>query len=201
MSARATQKAKPAKRKTGTLAVIGSLLLISAVMRIAIEAGPVIASEALGQAKATSEEPAFGKDLHAPQDIAPLIEAMKKREARIKAQEEELTLREHTMKVAEVEIAKQMALLQETEASLEATIARASVAAEEDLTQLTSVYANMKPKQASALFEQMESSFAAGFLSRMPPGSAARVLAGMTPEKAYLISVELAGRNADIPLE
>jgi len=26
-------------------------------------------------------------------------------------------------------------------------------------------------------------------------------MAGMTPEKAYLVSVELAGRNADIPLD
>ena len=58
-----------------------------------------------------------------------------------------------------------------------------------------------KCPQAAALFEKMDSTFAAGFLGRMASENAARIMAGMSPEKAYEISVKLAGRNAEIPLE
>ena len=47
----------------------------------------------------------------------------------------------------------------------------------------------------------MEPSFAAGFLGRMRADVAAAILAGLEPDLAYSISVELAGRNADVPRE
>ena len=103
--------------------------------------------------------------------------------------------------IAETEIDRKMAALEEAEANLRATLALANGAAEEDLARLTDVYANMKPKQAAALFEEMDPNFAAGFLGRMRPDAAAAILAGLTPRAAYTISVVLAGRNADVPKE
>jgi flagellar motility protein MotE (MotC chaperone) len=194
-----TRKTKSARPRKRTLALVGTLLLLSAVLRLATEAGQVIANEAQHSAKVeTSSEV---QELNRPENIEGLLTALKDREARVIAREQDVQMREKTIEVAEEQIEIQLAKLERAEASLQETITLASKAAEEDLSQLTNVYANMKPKQASALFEQMDAKFAAGFLARMPSDSAARVLAGMTPEKAYHISVELAGRNADIPLK
>jgi flagellar motility protein MotE (MotC chaperone) len=45
----------------------------------------------------------------------------------------------------------------------------------------------------------MDPDFAAGFLGRMRPAAAAGIMAGLSPQKAYTISVLLAGRNAQAP--
>ena len=55
----------------------------------------------------------------------------------------------------------------------------------------------MKPSEAAALFQKMDPDFAAGFLGRMAPKSAASILSGLDAEKAYAISVHLAGRNVE----
>ena len=88
--------------------------------------------------------------------------------------------------------------LEAAEAGLDAAIAQASAAAEDDVAQLTAVYESMKPKDAAALFETMEPAFAAGFLGRMRPEAAAAVMTGMSPDRAYAVSAILAGRNAEL---
>jgi hypothetical protein len=45
----------------------------------------------------------------------------------------------------------------------------------------------------------MDPEFAAGFLGRMRPDAAGAVMAGLSAEKAYAVSVILAGRNAGVP--
>lgn len=201
-AARKTTGKRSRRAQKGTLAIIGTLMLLSAGLRLATEAGQVIASESLQRVGAPSpEEPATVLDLARPDQLSAALEAIKKREARLIERETEIDSRESSVSAAEAAIQQELVKLQDAEQSLRDTIALASAAAEDDLAQLTNVYANMKPKQAAALFEQMDSNFAAGFLARMPPDSAARILAGMPPEKAYEISVFLAGRNADVPLE
>ncbi|WP_439124635.1 MotE family protein [Marivita sp.] len=201
-----TKKSKKAEAtggpsRKGTLAIIGTFLLLSAGVRLATEAGQVIASE---DPKATlseqvSEQPTM--DLARPETLNAAFEAIKEREQRLIDRETEMDQRETSVAAAETAIEAELAKLEQAEQNLRETISLASAAAEDDLSQLTDVYANMKPKQAAALFEQMEAAFAAGFLARMPTDSAARIMAGMTPEKAYEISVRLAGRNANIPLQ
>ncbi|MFP7569187.1 MotE family protein [Marivita sp. S2033] len=191
------RKAKPAK---GTLAIVGTLLVLSALLRISTEAGQVIASETAQQLPETTDVPA-NKDLARPEHLNVALAAIKEREARLVEREKEIAEREEAVNAAETAIEKELEKLEYAEQSLRKTISIASDAAENDVAQLTQVYSNMKPKQAAALFEQMDASFAAGFLARMPPDSAARVMAGLTPEKAYSVSVELAGRNTGIKLE
>lgn len=185
--------------RRSTLTLVGILLLLSALLRLATDTGQVIASEPTAHAEGDPSH--LSSDLSRPEHLEELLAALKKREARLAAQEQDIEMRERTVEVAEDEIDKQLEKLEQAEISLQQTITLASQSAEDDLSQLTNVYTNMKPKQAAALFEQMDASFAAGFLARMPPDNAARVLAGMSPEKAYHVSVELAGRNADIPLQ
>lgn len=194
-----TRHGNPSRK--GTLAIIGTLLLLSAGVRLATEAGQVVASE--GTAKdATAESLQMrSPDLARPDNLTAALNAIKEREAFLIQREAEIAEREVILSAAEDAIDAELAKLEQAEQNLRETISLAATASENDLSQLTAVYASMKPKQAAALFEQMDSTFAAGFLGRMASDNAARIMAGMTPEKAYEISVELAGRNADIPLE
>jgi len=131
--------------------------------------------------------------------MSKLLVALQAREAQIKDREAKLNIRSKALAVADEEITKRLAVLEQAEVDLRATLALADDAAENDLARLTSVYENMKPKDAAALFETMEPDFAAGFLGRMRPDAAASVMAGLTPEAAYSISVILASRNANAP--
>jgi flagellar motility protein MotE (MotC chaperone) len=198
-------KSQKTKSQKGTLAIVGILFLLSGVFRVATEAGQVIAQESSDLGVKAAADSDFSSlesmDLARPKHLTHALKAIQDREFRLIERENEMEERERTVEAAENAIRAELEKLQYAEDSLRETLTLASEAAENDLTQLTNMYSNMKPKQAAALFEQMEASFAAGFLYRMPADSAARVMAGMTPEKAYLVSVELAGRNADIPLE
>lgn len=191
------------KKRTskGTLTIIGALLLMSATLRLATEAGQVIASEDIGAPTTENGRQASMRDLARPEQMDAAIEAIKTREAKLIDREAEIDEREASVSQAEATIKAELEKLKTAEENLKRTIEQASSASEDDISQLTDVYATMKPKQAAALFEQMDSNFAAGFLARMAADNAARIMAGMTPEKAYEISVVLAGRNADIPLD
>ncbi|WP_418592474.1 MotE family protein [Ponticoccus sp. (in: a-proteobacteria)] len=211
---------KPRRRKgraRGTLAAVGSLLVASALLRTAIGAGEALAREdpapGPGMQAATAQDPApmarqhaaaappGGAPILAEADLMPLLDSLRAREARIRKRESEIDIRMQALSVAEQEIDRKLAALEEAEKALRATLALAQTAAEDDLARLTDVYANMKPKQAAALFEQMDPEFAAGFLGRMRPNVAAAIMAGMKPETAYLVSVIVAGRNAEVPKE
>lgn len=175
--------------------------MLSAAVRFATEAGQVLASDTPVDVIDAPTELGNPMDLARPEQMTAALNAIKQREVSLARRETELAEREAILSAAEEAIDAELAKLEQAEQSLRDTISLAASAAEDDLGQLTAVYANMKPKQAAALFEQMDATFAAGFLARMASDSAARIMAGMTPEKAYEISVELAGRNADIPID
>ena len=206
---------KPAKRRArrkprGALAAICALLVTSALLRVAIGAGEALAREegdspkpevahAADPLPGKGADPAGATRLIAEADIQPLLDALNAREARIHKRESAIEVRLQALAVAEEEIERKMTALVEAEASLRDTLALARTAAADDIEKLTNVYANMKPKQAAALFQEMDPEFAAGFLGRMRPDAAAAIMAGMTPQSAYLVSVILAGRNANVP--
>jgi flagellar motility protein MotE (MotC chaperone) len=183
-------------RIRGSLAIVVSLFICSAIFRIALNA-----SEALAQTK-TDELPTSAP---APQDSAAeqtdptYLQAILKREQDAKLLEAELATRKKALDVAKFEIERRIDALKEAESQLSATLSKANTAAEDDVLQLLKVYETMKPKDSAALFEAMEPTFAAGFLGRMRPDAAANIMAGLDPKVAYTISIILAGRNANAP--
>lgn len=226
MGAKASQKSgvKATKRfskSKGTLAAIGGLLVVSAVIRAAIGATEAIAKEESAfastaameqrtlppESSVESETEQTRELTHVPDvihfasegDALPLIQALNARESRVSERENALEIRMQALAVAEQEIDRKMAALIKAEQALSATMERASTAAQDDVDKLTEVYSNMKPKQAAALFEAMAPEFAAGFLVRMRSDSAAAIMAGLSPDAAYHISVVMAGRNANAP--
>ena len=218
---------KPRRKARGALAAICALLVTSALLRMAIGASEALARETdePPASRAALSDPALASAGSAPRagslpvgaasgadgappprfvaeaDIKPLVDALNTREERIRKRESAIEIRMQALSVAEKEIERKMTALAEAEQSLKSTMTLARTAAEDDIARLTDVYANMKPKQAAALFEEMDPEFAAGFLGRMRPNAAAAIMAGMTPQAAYLTSVILAGRNANVPKE
>lgn len=185
----------------GALVVIAALMAGSALLRIGDDAG-----QALARAHDATSEPApgptaAGAECANPEQIAPVLEALQQREARLKEREDALADRMHTLRIADREAARRLEALTEAEGRLRETIALADTAAEDDLARLTRVYENMKPQQAAALFEEMDPDFAAGFLGRMRPEAAAGIMAGLSAQAAHTFSVVLAGRNAEVPTE
>ena len=195
------RKRRRVRPRRGTLALIAGLLLTSAAIRVALHSDKVMALD--------------GPDMHAhdrrhrrrrrlrpaARDLEAMLEAFEAREARLTQRETQLRDRMTALAIADEEIEKKLAQLEEAESALRATLALADSAAENDLGQLTAVYESMKPKQAAALFETMDPEFSAGFLARMQPAAAAAVMAGLSSERAYAISVILAGRNSSVPKE
>ncbi|MCT4557726.1 MAG: hypothetical protein N4A61_06660 [Pelagimonas sp.] len=206
------QKPKSKRRTRGALAAVGSLLLLSAVFRAVVGASEAIAKEEPVTTQEDQAPPgnqvASDFDNSGPsqiyvteEDILPLVAALNAREQRVSTRETEIDVRMQALSVAEQEIERKLKALEGAEKALRETMATASQAAEGDVARLTEVYSNMKPKQAAALFEEMDPEFSAGFLARMRSDSAAAIMAGLSPETAYLISVVLAGRNANVPTE
>lgn len=174
----------------------GILVLLSLVFAAG---GALRLGSGLGVAMANSSAESAAAPLNCPKPPAALAAALAGRESQVKAQEQAVADRMAAMTLANEAITKRMGELQKAEDDLKKTIAIADGASEKDLTQLTAVYEAMKPADAAVLFQTMAPQFAAGFLGRMQPASAAAIMTGMKPEKAYEVSVLLAGRNALAP--
>lgn len=178
------------------LFLIASLMFLSAIVRLGLEAGSAFAREATLEAEDTEtvESVKYSAD-----GYRAMLIAFQEREVTIATREAEIQDRMKALSVADQAIEMRLAALTEAEEKLRITLALADGAAERDLASLTTVYENMKPKETAALFEAMAPEFAAGFLSRMRPEIAAGVMAGLSPNAAYSISVILAGRNTSVP--
>lgn len=190
------RRIRPAR---GTLFTIALLLVGSAVLRLGLSASEAIALEKKPSVQNADEVTATVCDT--PGDLDGMLQAFQAREASIAEKEQQIKKRLQALAVADEKIEAKLAALTQAEENLRATLALADSAAENDLSQLTTVYENMKPKDAAALFEQMDPEFSAGFLGRMKPAVAASIMAGLSAERAYSISVILAGRNANVPKE
>lgn len=202
MSAKRPRKKRRSTR--GSLAIIGTLLIGSAILRLGDGAGQAIARDP-GNVDILRENPSNTSGIsdmaacQATPEFEPMLAAFQSREEKIARQEAAIRDRMHALKIADEEVMRKLAQLNAAEKQLRETIALADSASENDLERLTKVYETMKPKQAAALFEEMDPNFAAGFLGRMRPEAAAQIMAGLSPQAAHLFSVVLAGRNANAP--
>ncbi len=192
-------KKRRGRPNRGTLLLISSLLIGSALIRAGSDAGQAFARSEEPHEVEKPEETVAAASCEQPPDVAAMLAAFRQREERLKSSEEKMRNRIQALAVADQEIERKMTALTAAEERLRETIALADTAAEDDISRLISVYENMKPKDAAALFEEMDPDFAAGFLGRMRPEAAAGIMAGLEPNTAYTISVVLAGRNASVP--
>lgn len=189
-----TKTGKPQTK--GILAIVVAMLVVSGSIRLG-SVGIAVAKNSQGNTT-PSASPVLGQ-CTTNKDVETLMELLKKRDARITAREVEQESRQVTLDESEKIIRENIEKLKLAEMKLANTIKIVGGASVQDIERLIAVYEAMKPKDASLLFEKMAPDFAAGFLAKMSASAAAGIMSGLTADKAYEVSVVLAGRNAKAP--
>jgi flagellar motility protein MotE (MotC chaperone) len=126
------------------------------------------------------------------------LAAARERERELNAMALQVDSRKRELQVAEKRVAEQILELTTQQKALAAAFGQADATAEEEAMQLVAIYEKMKPKQASQIFDQMPPEIGAGFVRRMRQTSSAQIMANMDPQKAYAISLLLAGRSSAV---
>lgn len=187
-------------RDRPAMLLIAGCFGVSALLRI-LSPESAVATEL---AEMSKEEPkmAGADELQVPSpDVGDLLSTLQEREAQLDRRAARLAEKERIIEAAEVKLRDQMVRLEEAETRLAGTLRIADKAAEKDIEKLVLAFETMSAKRAAPIFENMDVSFAAGLISRMKGPSAAEVLAGLSAEKAYAISIHIAGQNARAPRE
>ena len=187
----------------GALFVLGGCFALSAILR----AGQVVA-EAKGddgfgnplpkEATTASEAKPMKADAKDPMmGMAPeaLLQEVRRQREALEAREAEVAARERALSGLGNQMKQRLEELRAARDRLAKTAALVDDAAGKDVRRLAEMYQQMKPKQAGQIFNEMAPSFAAGFIAEMRPDAAALVMANMEAEKAYAVSLLLAGRN------
>ncbi|MGB3406763.1 MAG: hypothetical protein WBA67_04655 [Jannaschia sp.] len=180
------------------------LLVTSVIVLLAVSALARIVSASLATLpEAEADAPPSTAELLCPPsgDVANLLRQIAARDAELEEREATVALREQDMRVARQELQASLEELISAESRLEERMYQSNRASETDISRLTSVYEGMKPKDAALLFETMEANFAAGFLARMRPDAASAIFSNLSADKAYALSVVMAGRNANAATE
>lgn len=193
----------PRKSRTrfGALVVLATCFIVSALIRVGeiVAALPASAAddagyvnEPPGHESTTADDP-IGP-VRAPKEV---IAELRRQREMLDARAAELDEREQQLQVIRTRLADRLDELKAERKRLAETASLVNDAAGKDVRRLASMYEQMKPKQAAQIFDRMEPSFAAGFLSEMRPASAALIMANMEAERAYGVSLLMAGRNIE----
>lgn len=124
-----------------------------------------------------------------------LLEELRRQRELLEARESKVAARERVLSGVGEQMQKRLSEVRAMREDLARTAALVNDAAGKDVERLAKMYQQMKPKQAGQIFTKMAPSFAAGFIAEMRPDAAALVMANMDAEKAYAVSLLLAGRN------
>jgi flagellar motility protein MotE (MotC chaperone) len=186
-----------ARVRTGALSSLAACFFVSGLLR----AGEVIAAlpvhNAAGEASAVeqvSAEAGTPTEVANP-DLGALAAELHRQRADLARREATLEEREQLLVAIEERLRDRLAELTIARNKLAETAALVDDAAGKDVRHLAEMYGQMKPKQAGQIFNAMAPEFAAGFLGEMEAEPAAMILANMTADKAYAVSLLLAGRN------
>lgn len=177
------------------LIALAACFFISALTRLGDPDG-AMAYEV--QRLARQEADAENRPLDAA-EIDRLLAAIRERETELEARALKMAEREKVIEAAETRLRDQMKSMEAAEGRLSELVRMARTASKRDIDKLVATYGAMGGKRAGPIFETMDDAFAAGLLSRMDDAQAAGILAAMTPEKAYAVTVHIAGQNARAP--
>jgi flagellar motility protein MotE (MotC chaperone) len=188
----------PLPRRPGArpLVFVMGLLLASAALRTGLAWQEAVAATAEPVHQPPPETAVA--DCATDPDIARLLDEIAARAAQLDRRDARIADRMAALQVIEDDVTADLAAIEAAESRLDAALATASTAADEDLGRLVAMYERMDPADAGRLFQAMAPDFASGFLSRMRPETAAAILAVLPSESAYAISVIIAGRNAGV---
>ncbi len=185
--------------QTGALSALAACFFVSGLLR----AGEVLAALPVHGAAAAGQTVEQGQTLveaDAP-DLGALAAELHRQRADLTRREAALEERAQLLEAIEERLRDRLAELAAARDRLAETAALVDDAAGKDVRHLADMYRQMKPKQAGRIFNAMAPEFAAGFLGQMGAVPAALILANMEAEKAYAVSLLLAGRNVERNVE
>jgi len=179
--------------QTGALSTLAACFFVSGLLRAGevVAALPASGATALGpvveQAQTVAEAGAS--------DLGALAAELHRQRADLARREAALEDRAQLLDAIGERLRDRLAELATARDKLAETAALVDDAAGKDVRHLADMYRQMKPKQAGRIFDAMAPEFAAGFLGQMGAVPAALILANMAADKAYAVSLLLAGRN------
>ena len=179
--------------QTGALSSLAACFFVSGLLRAGevVAALPVLDGPAAGRAVEQGQTLAQA----ATPDLGALAAELHRQRADLARREAALEERAQLLEAIEERLRDRLAVLAAARDRLAETAALVDDAAGEDVRHLAEMYRQMKPKQAGQIFNAMAPEFAAGFLGQMGAVPAALILANMEADKAYAVSLLLAGRN------
>lgn len=193
-------------RGRSAMLTLACCFLLSAFVRIAepaialaMEAPAVVADDTAPETPGETAATGAGGPTHS--DLAALLASLREREGQLDARAEKIAVKAKVIEAAESKLRDQMTRVEEAEERLKTLLRVADGAAEKDVGKLVSAFETMNEKRAAPIFENMDVVFASGLLSRMADGAASNILGALSPEKAYAITVQIAGQNARAPKE
>jgi len=178
----------------GALATLAVAFVASAALR----AGDVVAALPRVIDDGFGGPLAAGADPPAPEpEVVGLLADLRASRAALAERERALEERQQVLDAIEGRLETRLEELEAAQRRLEETAVLVDDAAGRDVRHLAEMYRQMKPKQAAEIFNRMPPGFAAGFLGEMPSEAAALILANMEADRAYAVSILLAGRNVE----
>lgn len=192
------KRLKPSRSRPAMLLLSGCFMM-SALFRAFDPAVAMAVEDAEMPAEPAPASTAPETDSQSYAGLSELLKTLREREAQLDARQAQTAEKEKIIEAASAALRDQMARLEEAEARLSALLRIADSAADKDVGKLVSTFQSMDGKKSGPIFENMDVPFAAGLISRMDDVAAAGILAVLTPEKAYAITVHIAGQNALVP--
>jgi len=124
-----------------------------------------------------------------------VLERLQERRQELEQRARELDIREGLIGAAEKRLEARLIELKDTEARINATLAKKDEADAARLKSLVTMYENMKAKEAARIFDRLDLRILIDVASQINPRRMSDILAQMTPEAAERLTVELATRS------
>jgi len=115
----------------------------------------------------------------------------------LKVEQEKVFLEEEAIRVkkAREDVAKRLAAIKKTEASMKAVLERQRIKHKKNLESLSRVYQNMKPKEAARVFVKLNSKLVAEIIQEMTDRKAAKIMNVMPSRQAASVTKILRNKN------
>lgn len=125
-----------------------------------------------------------------------LLESLAKRRKQLNEREQQLKLKENLLLAAERQIDERITELKKIEAKIQIDLNKQDVLRQAQYKRLVKIYSSMKPKEAARIFDGLKMPVLVGLVRAMKAASGSQIMAKMDPDKARILTLKLAEKEA-----